>query len=99
MNIHINNEGKSEIVREHWYEWFFAYLPDPRRTVGLGDAAPRFYLPVGQERLSGRVYYWILPLAPFAMILSLANHAFKSVWFDLVELVDILQEFANQKRR
>lgn len=99
MLLQRNENGKVIRIAEYWYEHIFLSMPDIRRTVGMAELAPRFFLPVGQERLSGRINCWILPLAPFAMILSLANHAFKSIWFDLVELGLILEEWVEQKRK
>lgn len=99
MKITKSSSGRSIVIREHWYELLWIQLADVRRTISLGEEAPKFFLPVGQERFSGRVNYWILPIAPFAMILSLLNHMFKSFWFDLVELLAILHEWVEQKRK
>ena len=98
MLFHRSETGKTTRTYEHWYERIWVRVPDIRRTIQGSEMIPRFFLPVGQERYSGRVDCWILPLAPFAMFFSLANHAFKSIWFDLVELVDIYKDFNEQKK-
>lgn len=99
MLLHRDETGRIIRTREKWWEWLWVQMPDVRRTIDATQLAPRFFLPVGQERLSGRIDCWILPLAPFAMVFSLLNHAFKSVWFDLVELNLILEEWVMQKRK
>ena len=98
MMIHKERDGGISRERVSWKEWLWLVLPDPRRSVGVGEQIPMFYLPVGQHRVSGQIYCWIAPLAPFVLFALLFKHAFQSVWFDLVELRIILEEIMLQKR-
>ena len=74
-------EGKVEVVthyiREHWHEWLWVF-------VSTGEARPRFYLPVYRTETKFGYVSWILPLAPFVLILVALYNAFFIFWKDCV---------------
>lgn len=84
----IIENGQHRYVREYWYEWLIV-------DVGQGRRSPRFYLPVRYHWVRRVSECWIFPLAPFVLALYLVRSAFKALWGDLCELLEL---YENRKK-
>lgn len=66
--------------------------------VKEGYMIPPFYLPVTRERFNGSFRCWIFPLAPFALVFTIIQRAFRSVWSDLLDTSDLIG-LKNRRQR
>ena len=87
-NKKTTNNGDVTITytRENWKEWFryFGVIYE----CGEWEVYPKFYLPVSRDYAKNGYTFWIMPLAPFALIFIALTRASKQFWFDLVDCID-----------
>lgn len=90
MKINIKTiEGKNRVVsytREHWKEWFRYFRA--YYEVQEGEGRLKGYLPVSREYDRHGYTCWILPLAPFALMIVAFIRGFREFWYVLVDAID-----------
>ena len=80
----------TKYIREHWWEWL--KIDYARFNLSIGEAVPRFYLPV--RRLVNRNAYecWFILLAPFALAWFIVSRMLLGAWRDLIDYAEYLRE-------
>lgn len=67
-------------IREHWHEWLWIFISE-------GEACPHFYLPVYRTEYRHGYIAWVIPLAPFIVVIVALNAAFHVFWRDCIWVV------------
>ena len=73
-------------TRENWKEWFRYFRVI--YSVEEGGQYPKFYLPVVRDYHRVGYTCWIMPLAPFVLVVVALTRALRQFWFYLVDVID-----------
>ena len=98
MMITRKDNGKTEIIRENWQEYFKVTISRyVLRESYQGEMLPKFFLPVVRNEITQGYTCYILPLAPLALAMHVTADVLHIIWRDLLFTAIAIKEWRNAK--